>query len=576
MYKLKHVRIAGLASFITMMATGLSAHAAVHYVKTGSNSGDGKSWATAYTTIDEALDASQPGDEIWVAAGTYKPTRLINTSVKNSRTFILKDGVSLYGGFSGTESSKDERVLKAGGNIWDMANETILSGDDDVPDVWEREISPGTTYRYTWKTENSQIPGSQNNATHVLYNGDIIRNSTVIDGFTITGGNANQHKAKASGGGIYATGNVSINACRIIENSTYFRNEPLTNDIQALGGGIYLNGAGDASVTNCYFSRNYATSSYTIGRGGGLYAKNAKVSGCTFEDCVGEDGGGAVYQINGTLADCTFSNCYGSAGGALYAAGTVERVSASECRSLNGGGIYVDKGGTVTHAKVWNCYADATEYGDNLGGSGGGIFVHGGNVLGCVVYNNMSFNGGGICIRSGRVINSTVQNNATRKDNPAMANIDEWPESGAIAGVANCIRGMDTDASNFTAPTTFTGMSNDDMQKEALALADWSLAAGSEFIDAGTPTEGLQEATDFAGNARVTGRSIDVGAYEYNTGSTGIDKPESGMNSSKISSISYYSFSGMPLGQAAPKHGCYIVRINFTDGHTVYRRHLIK
>ena len=157
-----------------------------------------------------------------------------------------------------------------------------------------------------------------------------------------------------------------------------------------------------------------------------------------------------------------------------------------------------------------------------------------------------------------------------------MANIDEWPESGAIAGVANCIRGMDTDASNFTAPTTFTGMSNDDMQKEALALADWSLAAGSEFIDAGTPTEGLQEATDFAGNARVTGRSIDVGAYEYNTGSTGIDKPESGMNSSKISSISYYSFSGMPLGQAAPKHGCYIVRINFTDGHTVYRRHLIK
>lgn len=572
MYKLKHYRIAGLATFITMMAIGMSANAAVHYVKTGSNSGDGTSWASAYTTIDEALDASQPGDEIWVAAGTYKPTRLINTSVKNSRSFVLKDGVSLYGGFSGTESSKDERMVKTDGKAWDMTYETILSGDDDVPDVWEREISPGTTYRYTWKTENSQIPGSQNNATHVLYNGDIIRNNTIIDGFTITGGNANQHKTKASGGGIYATGNVSINACRIIENSTWFRNEPLTNDIQALGGGIYLHGAGEASVTNCYFSRNYATSSYTIGRGGALYAKNAEVSGCTFDNCVGEDGGGAVYQINGTLKDCTFSNCYGSAGGALYAAGTVERVAVSECRSLNGGGIYVDNGGTVIHATVYNCYADALEFGESLGGSGGGIFVHGGNVLGCVVYNNLSFNGGGICIRSGRVINSTVQNNAIRKDNPNVTNIDEWPESGAIKGVANCIGDINTNAANFIAPTTFTGLSNDDIQKEALVNADWSLAAGSEFIDAGTPTEGLQENTDMAGNPRITGKSIDVGAYEYVSGSTGINISESDMNNSGINTINYYTVSGISLGSVVPKNGYYIVKTTFNNGRTVYRK----
>lgn len=575
MYKLKHIRITYLATIVAMMASGMSAHAAIHYVKTGNNSGDGTSWASAYTTLDEALDASQPGDEIWVAAGVYKPARLINTSTKNSRSFILKDGVSLYGGFSGTESSKDERALKPSGNSWDMENETILNGDDDIPDVWEREITSGTTYRYTWKTEGSQIPGSQNNATHVLYSGETIHNKTIIDGFTITGGNANQHKTKASGGGIYATGNVSINACRIIENSTYFRNEPLSDDIQALGGGIYLNGTDDASVTNCYFSRNYAMSSYTIGRGGGLYARNAKVSGCTFDNCVGEDGGGAVYQINGTLEDCIFSDCYGSAGGAIYTAGTVERVSVTECRSLNGGGIYVDAGGIVTHAKVWNCYADATEFGEYLGGSGGGIFVQSGDVLGCVVYNNTSFNGGGICIRSGRVINSTVQNNAIRKDNPAVANIDEWPESGAIAGVANCIGDIDTEASNFTSPTTFTGISHDDKQKEELPNADWSLAAGSRFIDAGTVTEGLQETTDFAGNARISGERIDVGAYEYVTG-TGLESIGNSMNGVAIKAISYYTTSGISLGTVAPKHGCYIARISYADGRTIHRKYFNK
>lgn len=571
MYKIQQPRIVGLALVAAMTASVLPAHAAVHHVKAGPNSGDGTSWATAYATIDEALDASQPGDEIWVAAGVYKPTRLINTSVKNSRTFVLKDGVSLYGGFSGTESSKYERALKPGGNGWDMANETILSGDDDVADAWEREISPGTTYRYTWKTENSQIPGSENNATHVLYNGDVISNHTIIDGFTITGGNANQHKAKASGGGIYAKGNVSVNACRIVENSTFFRNEPLSDNIQALGGGVYLDGAGDASVTNCLFLRNYAMSSYTVGRGGGLYAKNAKVSGCSFDNCVGEDGGGAVYQIGGTLDNCTFVDCYGSAGGAVYAAGNVENVSITECRSLNGGGIYVDAGGTVTHAKVWNCYSDATEYGDALGGSGGGIFVYGGDVLGCVVYNNESFHGGGICVRSGRVVNSTVQNNASRKTDSALANIDEWPESGALAGVANCIGDTDTEAYNFVAPSTFTGITDDDMQKDELLHADWSLAAESKFIDAGTSTSGLQEAVDFAGNPRVAGEGIDVGAYEY-VGGTGISATEAG----DAATTSCFTISGIQLGSTAPNHGCYIVKKTFADGRTVSRKYFKK
>lgn len=525
MYKRLYARCAGIAAIAAMAVAGVSADAAVRYVKAGAEGGDGTSWASAMGDLQDAIDASAAGDEVWIAAGTYKPTRIYDNRVANSRTFVLKDGVSLYGGFVGTETDKAAREMKAGGRTWELVNETVLDGDDEVPDSWVREITPGTTYRHTWaKGDNNQIPGTDNNATHLLYQPEVIRTHTVIDGLTVRGGNANNYRVKTSGGAIYALGNVSINACRFYENSCYLRNEGIIN---AMGGAVYLNGAGNASVTDCHFARNYANSSYTQGIGGGLFAQNAHVEDCLFEECVGEDGGGAVYQSGGSIKNCEIRTSYASAGGGLMTTGvlnqdesvqyaaTVENITVTDCQGLNGGGIAIAKGSTVTHAKVWDCKADATEFGDQLGGHGGGIYIEGGTALGCVAYNNMAFLGAGICIRSGKAANCTAQHNADRKADPAVSNIAEWPESNAMQGVTNCIGNPDAAASNFTAPSAFTGLATGAEQKADLAKADWSLAAGSEFIDAGTVTSGLQETTDMAGNNRVMGDGIDVGAYEY-------------------------------------------------------------
>ncbi len=171
-----------LAAALLMLLPAASLNAATRYVSPG-GTGDGSSWAQATNDLQAAIDASENGDEIWVAAGSYKPTALIKSNKPTSKAFILKDGVSLYGGFAGTEAALDERATD--GAAYDMTNETILDADDDVPDVWTRVIAEATTYRWEWELTNNQVNGTKGNSSHVLYSATTLASPTVIDGFKI-------------------------------------------------------------------------------------------------------------------------------------------------------------------------------------------------------------------------------------------------------------------------------------------------------------------------------------------------------------------------------------------------------
>jgi hypothetical protein len=79
------------------------------YVKASANgTNSGASWANAYTSLQSAVESAVSGDQIWVAAGTYKPTKDINGDAApvdaRTKTFLLKNGVKIYGGFSGSET----------------------------------------------------------------------------------------------------------------------------------------------------------------------------------------------------------------------------------------------------------------------------------------------------------------------------------------------------------------------------------------------------------------------------------------------------------------------------------------
>src|SRR5688572_27934600 len=88
--------------------------------------GEGRSWSDAIDNLTLALDLAYANEQIWVAAGTYRPAA---PNGDRAASFAMKNGVALYGGFAGTETTLAQRDP--------AAHPTILSGDlngDDGPD----------------------------------------------------------------------------------------------------------------------------------------------------------------------------------------------------------------------------------------------------------------------------------------------------------------------------------------------------------------------------------------------------------------------------------------------------------
>ncbi len=243
------------------------------YVKpVASGSGDGSSWSNASSDIQAMINASSPNDEVWVLKGTYKPASSVgyyNASMQPStdprhRSFVLKNGIKLYGGFSGTEVSLGQRKYGI--------NKTIFSGDFNGNDVGF--------------TNNSE------NAYHVLTIAGTFLAGVTIDGITFTGGNSTGMPV------------------------TYF-DYPVGGMQQISGNGAGILGYyHDVTINNCIFTYNNST-----GKGGGLAltATTGYIWNSLFLNNNAAVNGGAIYTGD-NIDYCVNCTMYGntSAGAIVF------------------------------------------------------------------------------------------------------------------------------------------------------------------------------------------------------------------------------------------------------------------
>jgi hypothetical protein len=282
---------------------------------TAQGANDGSSWPDAYNHLQDALAAAQYSDEIRVSQGIYTPdsnSAEPNGSGDREATFRLIHGVTIKGGYAGiSEPDPDVRDIQL--------YETILSGDlagNDEPGIDPCDLS--------------NHPSRAENSYHVV-TGSGCDESAVLDGFTITGGNANSSYPDDSGGGMYNEySSPTITNCTFSENSSdnsaggmynsvsnpTLNNCTFSGNWSYYGGGGMRNSLSSPKLTDCIFIGNSAV--YYSGGMYNSYESNPNLANCTFIENSARFGGGMYnYESSSTMTNCIFSEntAHDNAGG---------------------------------------------------------------------------------------------------------------------------------------------------------------------------------------------------------------------------------------------------------------------
>lgn len=507
-------------------AGSLAAQQVVYVRAASSGANDGTSWADAFQSLQDALAVPGTNLELWVAAGTYRPSANLDPLA----SFALRTGVAVYGGFDGTETSRFQRDPHA--------HVTVLSGDLAQNDV----VGSGRG----WYA--STFDYYDNSCQVVTASG--VAASAVLDGFTIEGGSAfdtTSTPQRVSGAGLQIDngsptivdctfrhcmsywyggavlvlgGAPSIRNCRFVEN--------FVGD--GWGGALYLASPTPIAVADCEFRSNSARSSIG-GAGGALYvdySQAAVVRGCTFVDNESRNGfgsargpafGGGIFGAgDGTLIErCRFfGNLANSGGGVcLFRPATVANclfdgnaVVGYAGLGGKGGGLYAQASLGTIAVPVRDCTFVHGVASDN----GGGAYLSGvtGQVNRCVFWNNRDTDGqvGRSQCRGGNPRYSCVQNlliGIVGEDPPDPAN---YPGSQDLDP-----QFVDRDGANDV-----PGDEDDDLR----------LLPASPCIDAvpvaqtlgGVDLDGLPRKLDGDGNQQAR---LDMGAFEYGFGRLAVD-----------------------------------------------------
>ncbi|MCB9853527.1 MAG: hypothetical protein H6819_10560 [Phycisphaerales bacterium] len=438
---------------------------------------NGTSWSDAFVELRDAMDAAYYHpcagvEEIWVVSGTYLPS----DAADRFASFKLSDDVKVYGGFSGGENALEQR------NADPMTNGSILSGN--IGDA---------------------------NATDNVYTVvDVTRSSALatLDGFTITGGYADQRSStspRGTGGGIFG-----------LESNLHLRNLRITDNIAYVGGGVNIDD-GNPVFEDCTIDSNTLFENVNVNRAAGVnigIGLRPEFRRCRFLNNQRETAIGGALSFRGSvgripIVDCDFEDNIAGIGGAI-SYDLNASVDIVNCRFRNNRG-YVESfpnshsgalfllGGDVT---LTNC-----EFVGNVGRNFGGAIVSG--YLSNLEISNCTFtdnhtdgNGGGIIAIASTITirNSILWGNTDNGGANGDAGAQIYDESSdgpnTITMEYSCVQdGNPGDGS------VYVGAGNIDVDPQFVGVDDVHLSMTSPCLDAGDNTGVAPDVLDIDGNA---------------------------------------------------------------------------
>lgn len=344
----------------------------IRYVKPQKKGkGDGSTWNDATDDIQWAINdlaEKAPGEkgEVWVAAGTYVVKDRILNDASAPVSLLMKNGISVYGAFKGTEKRRSERIEESKDlKPWGWKQESIIrgaefKGSDDAnwsnnDEAWN--IQNSGSYHVVWF---APLPG-----------GKAFTDEVYLEGFTIEGGKFHDtNKAE------YAPG---------------------------CGAGVYIN---DPSARMRYCTVRFCNpgmkESGTIKpRGGGIYCQNGQTEGNLIYDCSAYQGGGIYIDEAGFITRSMVTNCSAYQGAGVYLNGDATKPEKayyqilatsviSNNTSTRNGAVYLDGHGLVINNTIVNNYTTNTsDAADELSSNTGGVYIKKKGLLANnVIWNN--------------------------------------------------------------------------------------------------------------------------------------------------------------------------------------------